>query len=309
MKLPSTLAFGCMSLSETKRDASLQTVARAYELGIRVFDNADIYPRGNPYGESESLLGDALRQTGVPRESVVLTSKSGICLPAGMPEYTYKAYDNSAAYLKRQVEGALTRLQTDYIDIWFIHRIDYLTHPSEIAETVDTLKQEGKIRALGASNYTVDELRALQAHTPVDAVQVGFSLFNTTPLRNGVHAFCTQTGIPLLAYSPLAGGALAGRPASHQDWRQQRQLGALRQIAAIASQYDTTPSVLALAWLMQLPGPVLPLAGSANPDHIAEAAGAVSLRIRRDHWYELYAIGLGHSLPLGDRTITENVEI
>jgi aryl-alcohol dehydrogenase-like predicted oxidoreductase len=298
-----------MGLSAEKREASIKTVARAYELGIRVFDNADMYPKGNPYGESESILGDALRQAGIRRDTVVLTSKSGICLPGARSEYHYKAYDNSAAYLKRQVEGALTRLQTDCIDIWFIHRIDYLTHPAEIAAAVDALKREGKIRALGASNYTVDELRALQAHTPIGAVQVGFNLFDTSPLRNGVHAFCTQAGIPLLAYSPLAGGVLAGRPASHYDWRQQRQLGARQQIAAIAALYDATPAALALAWLMQLPGPVLPLAGSANPEHIAEAARAQSLRIRRDHWYELLSIGLGHSLPMADRTLSENVGI
>ena len=292
----SALALGCMSLTHEKEAQSRATVIRAYELGINFFDTADVYSRG----ESEEVLGAALKEGGIRREEIFIATKCSIVFQGMNPEYEYKAYDLSPSYIKASVEASLKRLDMDYIDLYQPHRIDYLTHPEEIARALEDLKVEGKIRHVGISNYTPDEIRALAAYTRLESLQTQFSLLHLEPLETGLVATCQEKKMSILCWSPNHRGVLAGKgPLAHSDWQQQRQQGVITQSQKFADAYGLSLSQLALVWLMQQPGGVIPLLGTANPDHVTEAVGAVSKKLDRDDWYELLVISRGRPMPWG----------
>jgi aryl-alcohol dehydrogenase-like predicted oxidoreductase len=292
----SAIAYGGMSLSREAAEAGAGAVARAFELGINLYDTADVYGRG----EAETVLGDALRQAAIPRDQIVIASKCGIVFPGMVPGYEHKAYDLSREYLKRSCEASLQRLGMDYIDLYQPHRIDYLTHPEETARAFEELKAEGKIRHAGVSNHTIDEIRALSAYGRLESLQTQFSLLHLEPLETGLTTICMEKKMTVLCWSPLHRGALAGAKAfDRDDWQQQRQAGVAAQIAPFAEQYGVTPSQLALAWLMNLPGGVIPLVGTANAEHITEAAAASEIKLQRDDWYELLVIARGRPMPWG----------
>lgn len=294
----SPVAFGCMSLVPERKEQSLVAVQRAFELGINFFDTADVYGRG----DSETILGEALTAAGIAREAVVIASKCGIVFQGMEPDYTYKAYDLSPAYLKRSCEDSLKRLGVEYIDLYQPHRVDYLTHPQETARALEDLQREGKIRHVGISNYTADEIRALSQYVRVDSLQTQFSLMFLEPLETGLAAVCQEKQMSVLCWSPLHKAALTGKSAfSHDNWQAQREAGIVAQLRPFAEQYDISLTQLALAWLMQLPGGVIPLVGTANPDHIAEAAAASEITFARDDWYEMMVIARGRPMPWGQR--------
>jgi aryl-alcohol dehydrogenase-like predicted oxidoreductase len=292
----SALALGCMSLTHENEAQSRASVARAFELGINTFDTADVYGRG----ESEEVLGAALKEAGIQRDQVIIASKCGIVFQGMVEEYTYKAYDLSPRYIKSSCEASLKRLGMDHLDLYQPHRIDYLTHPEETARALDDLKAEGKIRHVGVSNYTVDEIRALSAYVRVESLQTQFSLLHLEPLETGLASVCLEKRMNVLCWSPNHRGVLAGaKSLSHEDWREQREQGVAAQVRDFAEQYGVTVSQISLAWLMHLPGGVIPLLGTANPDHVAEAAEAVNVTLDRDDWYELLVIARGRPMPWG----------
>jgi len=297
----SVLALGCMSLNPEKEARSIATVHRAFELGINFFDTADVYGRG----QSELILGKALREGGIPRDKIVIASKCGIIFKGMSPDYIYKAYDLSPSYIKASCEASLKRLGVETIDLYQPHRIDYLTHPEETSRALEDLKTAGKIRHIGVSNYTVDEIRAIATYSRIESLQTRFSLLHLEPLETGLASVCLEKKMNILAYSPLQRGVLAGgRLLEHSDWQQQREAGALAQIRPFADQYGVTTGQLSLAWMMQLPGGVIPLVGTANPEHIAEAAAAVGMTLDRDDWYELMVIARGRPMPWRQRPFT-----
>lgn len=292
----SAIAYGGMSLTPKDATAGASAVARAFELGVSFYDTADVYGSG----EAESLLGSAVRDAGIPRDQIVVASKCGIVPPGKEPSYEHKAYDLSKAYLKRSCEASLQRLGMDYLDLYQPHRIDYLTHPAEVAEAFQELKDEGKIRHAGVSNFTVDEIRALSAHTRLESLQTQFSLLHLEPLETGLTSVCLEQNMGVLCWSPLHRGVLSGAtPLARDDWQKQRETGVVAQLAHFAQQYGVTPTQLSLAWLMHLPGGVIPLVGTANAEHIAEAAAACEIQLERDDWYELLVIARGRPMPWG----------
>ena len=290
----SLVALGCMSLTPSAKERSIATVHRAYELGITLYDTADIYGDG----ESEKLLGEAIREGNIPREKVIIASKC-----AALRYENVYTWNLSAAYIKECCEGSLKRLGMDYIDLYQPHRIDYLAHPEETARALEDLKAEGKIRQVGVSNYTPDEIRAISAYTRVEALQTLFHLLIQEPLEGGLAAVCLEKKMNMLCYSPLAGGLLTGnKPLPHTfdqgfgDWQEQREQGVVAQVKIVADRYGVTPGQISLAWLMALPGGVIPLVGTGNPDHIAEGATAADIELARDDWYELTIIGRGRRM-------------
>lgn len=292
----SAVCFGCMSLTPETREPGKAAVLRAFELGINFYDTADVYSDG----ESEVILGEALREGKIAREDVVIASKCGIVFQGMNEAYAYKAYDLSPEYIKASCEASLKRLGVEYIDLYQPHRIDYLTHPEETAKALQELQAEGKIRHIGVSNYTTDELRALLACARVESLQTQFSLLHLEPIETGLTALCLEHRLSVLCWSPIHRGVLTGGKAlAHDDWRGQREAGVVAQLRPFAEEYDVTPGQLSLAWLMQMPGGVIPIVGTANADHIAEAAAAVEIALDRDDWYELMVIARGRPMPWG----------
>ena len=294
----SAMALGCMSLTPAREGESRDAVRRAYELGINFFDTADVYGRG----ESERILGEALQVGAIAREDVVIASKCAIVFPGMEPDYEYKAYDLSPTYIKASCEASLKRLGTDYIDLYQLHRIDYLTHPAESARALEDLQREGKIRHAGISNYTSDEIRALSSYVRLESLQTQFSLLFLEPLERGLAAVCQEKKMNMLCWSPLHQAVLTGKVGlPHSDWQKQREAGVVAQLLPFAERYGLSLGQLALAWLLQLPGGVIPLVGTANAAHIEEAAAAVDVTLERDDWYELMVIARGRPMPWGQR--------
>lgn len=298
-----SIAFGCMGLHPQRPTAAIDAVGKALALGFRHFDNADLYPSPDWAGASETLLGEALAEHKVERSKVFIASKCGIVFPQQRQGNRYKAYDSSPEYLRSSVEASLKRLQTDYLDLFYLHRIDYLTAPTQSADTLNALRAQGKIRAVGLSNYDVHQARAFAAVCPVDALQLEFNLLHQQPLADGTHALATEWQIPLFAWSPLAAGRLARNADSTPDWLTQREAGVQVQLQRIAADCGLSLSQLALAWLQHLPGPVVPIVGSLNATHLAEASAAQTVTLPRDLWYQMMVIGRGHPIPSAAKPI------
>ncbi|SVD49940.1 uncharacterized protein METZ01_LOCUS402794, partial [marine metagenome] len=243
------------------------------------------------------------------RDDVVIASKCGIVFQGMEPAYDYKAYDLSGDYLIKSCEASLERLGVDYLDLYQPHRVDYLTHPEETAAALEKLQADGKIRHAGVSNHTADEIRALSAYTRIESLQTQFSLLHLEPLETGLSAVCCEQQMSILCWSPLQRGALTGmRTFDHGDWQQQREAGVVAQVETMAQALGVTAGQLSLAWLMQLPGGVIPLVGTANADHITEAIQAADISLARDDWYELMVIGRGRPMPWGQRPFTYTKE-
>lgn len=287
-----------MSLTPERKAEGIRAIHGAIDAGISFFDTADVYSDG----DSERILGEALKESGIMRDKIIVATKCSIVFPGMVPDYTYKAYDASEKYIKESCELSLKRLNTDRIDLYQIHRIDYLTHPEETAQALEHLKSEGKIRFAGVSNYTLPELNALRKYLRFESFQTPFSLLDIEPLDEGFHAICLEDKMTLLAYSPLAGSALTGtKQFLHSEWQQQRDAGVLAQLQPFADRYNLSTGQLSLSWLLQMPGGIVPLVGTANVDHIIEAISASEVTLKRDDWYEMLVIARGRPMPWRQR--------
>lgn len=290
----SQIAFGAMGLTEQRAEEGKRAVARAYECGVTLFDTAEMYG----FGTSERLLGQAIREAGIPRQKVWIASKCGILFPGRNSTMPYKCYDLSAERIRKSVDESLRNLGTEYIDLYQPHRIDYLAHPRETGAALAELKAAGKIRHVGVSNYTADEIRALAAHMRVESLQTRFSLLHVEPLESPLLACCQELDMAMLCYSPLGAGVLSGaKPLPHSDWRAQLAEGIVRQLEGMAREVGCTLPALALAWLMALPGGVIPIVGMTNPAHVEQAVAACDVALGRAQWYECLVIARGRPVP------------
>jgi predicted oxidoreductase len=236
-------------------------------------------------GDVESLLGRVFATNPGLRRQVVLASKGGI-IP-GVP------YDSSAAYLTEACEASLRRLGTECIDLYQVHRPDVLTHPAELARTLESLVQSGKVRAVGISNFTPAQTAALLAHlrVPLASLQPEFSPLALGPLTDGTLDLAMQHDVGVLAWSPLAGGRLG--KAGGDD----RTLRVIAELDAHAQRYGVSRTAAAYAWIMAHPACIIPIIGSLQAARIREAADAFKVRWTRTEWYRVLVASRGQDLP------------
>ncbi len=301
----SRLAYGCWRLggswdpaqvTRSNRAEGIQAVRAAYEAGYTLFDNADIYCRG----EAERILGAALKEIPGMRDRVLIMTKGGI-RPAGDPDPDSPArYDFSADHLLHACEKSLERLGIETIDLYLLHRPDLLADPEEIARAFSKLKESGKVRWFGVSNFRPTLLTALQVACPMPLIvhQIEISLAQLDPFTDGTLDQCLIENITPMAWSPLAGG-LIGEGATRllpfqQAYRPEKILPVLD---AIARQRGTTRSVVALAWLLLHPSNILPVIGSINPARIRAAAESCRVALSRKEWYQLLLAARADPLP------------
>ena len=286
------LAYGCWRLAGSEGGPRLDdstgmaAVRAAYEAGFTLFDNADIYGRG----ECERIFGKVLRDTPGMRERIVLATKCGICPPWDGRTH---CYDSSSAYIVESVEGSLKRLGTDFVDLLMIHRPDFLGDPADIAAAFTHLRAAGKVREFGVSNFRPSQLTALQKHCPMPLIvnQIEVSLAALSCLDDGTLDQCLTERITPMAWSPLAKGLLLG---TARDEREQKLQTLLTRIAAEKS---ATPAAIALAWLLRHPSRMQPIIGSTNPHRIREAVRAYAIELSRGEWYSLLTAARGKPLP------------
>jgi aryl-alcohol dehydrogenase-like predicted oxidoreductase len=282
------IGLGCMPMTwayrESDRDdeRSLATIRRALDLGVTLFDTADAY---GPY-TNELLVGRALHGR---RDEVVIATKVGLIahpelgmLRNGRPEHIRKA-----------CEASLRRLQVDCIDLYQLHRVDPNVPLEESWGTMADLVREGKVRALGLSEVSVDELSRAMSLFPVTTVQSELSLWTRDYLRTVV-PWCAEYGVGFLAFAPLGRGYLTGRLSSEtafeaRDFRARNPRFTAEAMAAnkpiveavarVARRHKATPAQVALAWVLAVAEHVVPIPGTTRPGHVEENVAAVDLTL------------------------------
>jgi predicted oxidoreductase len=283
----SPLAWGMWRFKGANLTAADGLVRAALDHGLSLFDTADIYgpDNGESFGAAETLLGRVLEADPGLRRRFLLASKGGIV--PGVP------YDSSAEYLVAACEASLRRLNTETIDLYQVHRPDVLTHPQEVAEALTKLRDAGKVRAVGVSNYTASQTAALQAFLPfaLASHQPEFSALHLDPLVDGILDQALERRMAVLAWSPLARGLLAG---GGSDERSRAVAASLDEIAARESAPRTA---VALAWVMAHPSRPIAIIGTQNADRIAEAVRALDVRLTRQDWYSVLTASRQARLP------------
>lgn len=297
----SRLAYGCWRIARAGVEATDSATARravlaAIDAGYTLFDHADIYCDGR----AEAAFGAVLRETPALRERVVIATKCGIRFAGdGGPHAPYR-YDLSAEHIVRACEGSLRRLGVERIDLYQLHRADWLMDAEEVARAFDSLHRSGKVREFGVSNFRPRQLTLLQraSRWPLMVNQVEISLLQLGAFTDGTLDQCQQEKITPLAWSPLAGGLLAdGAIDILPAQRGYRPDQALAALDARALGRGSTRMTLALAWLLKHPARIVPIIGSTDPERIRAAVAATELETSREEWYELLTAARGERLP------------
>jgi predicted oxidoreductase len=277
----SRLAYGLWRYREDETDLALAMLEHARAAGIVHFDTADIY--GDTFGGAERLLGVLRKRASSLFEGVLVATKGGI--------EPRSPYNSSHTYIARACEASLTRLGVERIDLYYIHRPDLMTHPAELAATLDTLVAEGKIAAIGVSNFTPHQIDALAKHlrTPLAASQIEFSAAHVEPLFDGALDQAMRDNFKLYAWSPLAGGRLLDGGAEHAPVRE--------KLNEIAQKYDVSPEAAALAFLLDHPAAITPIIGTKTPERLTTCLEAQTLTLSRADWYAILEARLGRRMP------------
>jgi predicted oxidoreductase len=301
------LAYGCWRICGTwdpakvtpeRRDAGRRAVLAAFEAGYTLFDHADIYCRGM----CETLFGQVLRETRGIRERILLATKCGIRFAGDPNPDSPQRYDFSADHILRSCEGSLKRLGVETIDLYQLHRPDYLMDPAEVAGAFDKLRAAGKVREFGVSNFSPSQLTALQSACPMPLVvnQVEIHLGRLDPFDDGTLDQCLAEKITPLAWSPLGGGLITPEDSGNYGTPKKPRASVLeliRLLESVAQKYSATPAQLALAWLLKHPSGIIPIIGSVNPGRIADATRAGAIDLSREDWYRLLVAARGQPLP------------
>lgn len=253
--------------------------------GITTMDHADIY---GGYGVEE-LFGAALKGTNL-RQRIEIVTKCGIVVPAGRHAAApCKYYNTGAAHIRASAEQSLRLLGTDYLDLLLIHRPDPFMNPHETGAVLDALVAEGKVRAVGVSNFRPWDLSLLQSamKNRLATNQIELSLTAHQPFVNGDLAACQQAGMPVMAWSPLGGGQLM-RGAE----------GALpATLDRFADAHGVDRAAVAVAWLLAHPARILPVLGTNNLARIRTLSDALKVTLSRTDWFQLYEAATGQPVP------------
>ncbi len=256
-----------------------------YENGITSFDHADIYGGYT----TETAFGKAWANSKIAREKVQFISKCGIqYIAESRPENRIKHYEYSKEYIISSVENSLKNLQTDYLDIFLLHRPSPLMRANEIAEAVEKLKADGKILSFGVSNFTASQTALIQSKTEVSFNQIQFSATHHDAMLDGSLDYMELHNIQPMAWNPLG---VAFRENTDQTFR-------LRQLLAkLVEKYGVGADIILLAWVKQHPANILPVAGTINVSRIQQLMKAQTLVLDTQDWFAIWAEPMGHRVP------------
>lgn len=287
----SQLGLGCMGMSEFYGDAddaqSLRLLDEALELGVNFWDTADMY---GPY-KNELLIANALKGK---RNKIVLATKFGIVREG--ENFATRSLNGKPAYVQSACEASLKRLDTDYIDLYYLHRKDPNTPIEETVGAMGRLVEQGKVRGIGLSEVSATTLRKAHEVHPISALQTEYSLWSREP-EDELLATCKELGIAFVPYSPLGRGFLTGHIKNFEDFAAddyrrfsprfqgenfQKNVDLVKYLEIMAGVKNCTASQLALAWVMRHGDYIFPIPGTKKSKYLQENIGSVNIKFNED---------------------------
>jgi aryl-alcohol dehydrogenase-like predicted oxidoreductase len=286
----SELGLGCMGMSEfyghTNDNESIQTIHRAVDLGVTLFDTADMY---GPF-INEELVGKALKPY---RDKVTIATKFGVVRTADPQK---RGINGKPEYVKQSCDASLKRLGVDYIDLYYQHRVDTTVPIEETFGAIKDLVTAGKIRYAGISEASPATIRRAHAVQPLSALQTEYSLWSRDP-EDEIIFTLQELGIGFVAYSPLGRGFLTGQIKKFDDLEQndfrrfsprfqgenfEKNLDLVAHVERIAKEKRCTPAQLALAWVLAQNRMIVPIPGTKSEKRLEENVGAVNITFTSD---------------------------
>ncbi len=292
----SAVSLGCMRMSdldEKRVDAIMDT---ALECGVNFFDHADIYGGGN----SERFFGNYLKRNPGVREKILIQSKCSI---------HDGQFDFSKEHILKSVDGILSRLGVDYLDVLLLHRPDTLMEPEEVAEAFNQLEASGKVKHFGVSNQNMMQMELLKTAVkqPLIINQLQFSVTEAGLVTSGMNVnmknaesvmhdgsfleYSRIKNITIQAWSPFQHGFFGGSYIDNEDFPELN-----KKLAEIGEQYGITKTGVAAAWILRHPANMQLIAGTMNPSRLAEICKGADVTLSRSEWYQIYRAA-GHTLP------------
>jgi len=271
-------------------------IKTSLDAGIDFYDHADIYGGG----KCEEVFAASIARLGIDRKEIYLQSKCGI---------RKGFFDFSKEHILNSVDGILTRLATDYLDVLLLHRPDTLVEPEEVAEAFGQLQQSGKVRSFGVSNFNPQQIELLQASLPMklEANQLQLSITNTGMIDQGLTVnmkvdnsidrdggildYCRLKKITIQAWSPFQFGFFEGVFIDHPKFEELNKV-----LDKFSESYGVTKTGLAIAWIQRHPAKIQSVLGTTNAGRVQEVAEACKIELSRPDWYEIYRAA-GNILP------------
>lgn len=252
---------------------------------ITTFDHADIY--GDYTTEAE--FGNAFAESNINRDQIQLISKCGIeYLGNARPQLKVKHYNYSKDYIIWSAEQSLKNLKTDYLDLLLLHRPSPLMQIEEVEEAVTKLKQQGKIKEFGVSNFTPSQINLLSKKVDVAVNQIEFSLTQHTAMHDGTLDHMQLHNVKPMCWSPLG---ITFKEDTEQTRRIHKQLGALSQ------KYNVSEDQLLLSWILKHPANITPVVGTTNSQRLSDAIAATNINLELEDWFLILVASQGHKVP------------
>lgn len=285
----SPFALGLWRLTDAKlTDEQLYDLIKTcIAHGVTTFDHADIY--GN--GLAQIQFGRVLKAHPELREQMVIVSKCGIVKNDTPSEYYYSYYETSYEYILKRVDSILLVLQIDYLDVLLIHRVDHLMNYKEVARAFHELRDSGKVKYFGVSNFLVPQLDAMIKEFPdIFVNQIQISVDHLEHFKNGVIERCSYYDLQVMAYSPLGGGEIFNEDYKNDYLKKQ----------LISMKHDLTAQSIdqvMLAWIKRHPLNIVVILGSMKQERILNQIQSLKLQLTTKQWYDLYTASQLKRLP------------